>query len=177
MVTHTEQVWLTKDAHNRLTRELAALLALREDGDAGETDVTTQEQREIRIRQLQEVIRNAVVHEPPDDGVVEPGMVLTVRYEGEDDTETFLMAGRAGVVTDTELEVCSPQSPLGRALIGAVPSEQREYRTPDGIRMRVSVLKAVPHRGEGPVPELDGKLSTGASLGTPFVPSRAGGGR
>ena len=41
MSTPTEQVWLTKDAHNRLTRELAALLALREDGDAGETDVTT----------------------------------------------------------------------------------------------------------------------------------------
>ena len=150
MSTHTEQVWLTKDAHNRLTRELAALLTQRETGDVGETDVTTQEQREIQIRQLQEVIRNAVVHEPPDDGVVEPGMVLTVRYEGEDDTETFLMADRAGVVIDADLEVCSPRSPLGRALIGAVPSEQREYRRPDGIRMTVSVLKAVPHRAEGP---------------------------
>ena len=49
MSTHTEQVWLTKDAHNRLTRELAALQALRENGDAGETDVAAQEQREIRI--------------------------------------------------------------------------------------------------------------------------------
>jgi transcription elongation factor GreA len=152
MSTHTGQVWLTKDAHNRLTRELTALLAQRESADASDTDVTEQEQREIRIRQLQEVIRNAVVHEPPDDGVVEPGMVLTVRYEGEDDTETFLMADRAGV-TDSDLEVCSPQSPLGRALIGAVPCEQREYRTPDGIRMRVSVLKAVPHRGQGRGPE------------------------
>jgi len=156
MSTHTEQVWLTQDAHDRLTRELTALLAQRENGDAGETDVTTQEQREIRIRQLQEVIRNAVVHEPPDDGVVEPGMVLTVRYEGEDDTETFLMADRAGVILDTNLEVCSPQSPLGRALIGAVPSEQREYRTPNGIRMRVSVLKAVPHCGEGRFPNPTG---------------------
>jgi transcription elongation factor GreA len=152
MSTRSEQVWLTTDAHNRLTRELAALLAQRENGDTGETDVTTQEQREIRIRQLQDVIRNAIVHEPPDDGIVEPGMVLTVRYEGEDDTETFLMVGRAGVVTDTDLEVCSPQSPLGRALIGAAPGEQREYCTPDGIRIKVSVLKAVPHRGQGPVP-------------------------
>jgi transcription elongation factor GreA len=147
MSTYTGQVWLTKGAHDRLTRELAALLAQRENGDAGETDVTSQEQREIRIRQLQEVIRNAVVHEPPDDGVVEPGMVLTVRYEGEDETETFLIADRAAVVIDRDLEVCSPQSPLGQALIGAVPNEQREYRTPDGIPVRVSVLKAVPHRG------------------------------
>src|SRR4051794_12625619 len=96
------------------------------------------------------MIRNAVVHEPPDDGVVEPGMVLTVRCEGEDDTETFLMVGRAGVVTDTDLEACSPRSPLGRALIGAAPGAQREYRTPDGTRIKVSVLKAVPHCGEGP---------------------------
>jgi transcription elongation factor GreA len=138
MSTRSEQVWLTTDAHDRLTRELAALLAQRENGDAGEIDVTTQEQREIRIRQLQEVSPNAVVHEPPDDGVVEPGMVLTVRYEGEDDTETFLMASTAGVVTDTDLEVCSPRSPLGRALIGAAPGAQRE------------VLKVVPHCGEGP---------------------------
>jgi transcription elongation factor GreA len=49
-----------------------------------------------------------VVHEPPDDGVVEPGMVLTVRYEGEDDTETFLIASRAGVVTDTRILRSAP---------------------------------------------------------------------
>jgi len=91
MSTRSEQVWLTTDAHDRLTRELAALLAQRENGDAGEIDVTTQEQREIRIRQLQEVSPNAVVHEPPDDGVVEPGMVLTVRCEGR---------GRHGDVPD-----------------------------------------------------------------------------
>jgi hypothetical protein len=37
---------------------------------------------------------------------------------------------------------------MGRALIGATPGEQREYCTPDGIRIKVSVLKAVVHRGE-----------------------------
>ena len=150
MSTHTDQVWLTENAHDRLKRELGALLAQRENGAAGTTDVTEQEQREVRIRQLQERTRNAVVHEPPDDGVVEPGMVLTVRFEGEDANETFLMADREGATIEGDLEICSPQAPLGQALIGAVPGEQREYRTPDGIRMRVSVLKAVPHRAEGP---------------------------
>ena len=77
-------------------------------------------------------------------------MVLTVRFEGEDANETFLMADREGATIEGDLEICSPQAPLGQALIGAVPGEQREYRTPDGIRMRVSVLKAVPHRAEGP---------------------------
>jgi transcription elongation factor GreA len=149
MSMSTEHVWLTKDAHDRLTRELAALLAERENGAAG-TDVAEQEQREVRIRQLQALLRSSAGHEPPDDGVVEPGMVLTVRYQGEDDTETFLMADRASVTADTDFEICSPQSPLGRALLGAVPGEDREYRTPAGVRMQVSLLAAVPHRGPRP---------------------------
>jgi len=73
-------------------------------------------------------------------------MVLTVRYEGEGVTETFLMADRAGAAVAGDLEICSPQSPLGRALVGAAPGEQREYRTPDGALLRVSLVQAVPHR-------------------------------
>jgi transcription elongation factor GreA len=139
---NTAEVWLTSDAHDRLKEELAALLDRRGNASA---DVDEQEQRELRIRQLHELIRTAAVHEPPDDGVAEPGMVLTVRYEGEDVTETFLMADRAGAAVVDDLEICSPRSPLGRALIGAVPGEQREYRTPDGTLLRVTLVAAVPH--------------------------------
>jgi transcription elongation factor GreA len=144
---NTEDVWLTRDAYDRLKEELAALLDQRGNGSA---DVDEQERRELRIRQLHELIRSAAVHEPPDDGVAEPGMVLTVRYAGEDATETFLMADREGAAVDGDLEICSPQSPLGRALLGAVPGEQREYRTPDGTLLRVSLLEAVPHRSSTP---------------------------
>jgi transcription elongation factor GreA len=148
MSVKTEQAWLSKDAHDRLQRELAALLAQRDDGGVEATDVVEQEQRDLRIRHLRELIRSAVVHEPPDDGVAEPGMVLTVRFDGEDGTETFLMADREGAVTDGDLEVCSPRSPLGRALVGALPGERREYVTPTG-RMSVTLVAAVPHRGTG----------------------------
>jgi len=147
MSVNTEHVWLTRDAYDRLKGELTALLEERSNGSA---DVDAQEQREVRIRQLQELIRTAAVHEPPDDGVAEPGMVLTVRYEGEDDTETFLMADTEGAAVDGDLEICSPRSPLGQALIGTVPGEQREYRTPDGTPIRVSLVKAVPYRGSTP---------------------------
>lgn len=148
MSANTEQVWLTTDARDRLKSELVALLAQRENG-GGEADAAEKEQRKLRIRHLHELLRSAVVHEPPDDGVAEPGMILTVRYDDADGTETFLMAGREGAGTFGDLEVCSPRSPLGRALIGAVPGEQREYLTPDGARMRVTLVKAVPHRGNG----------------------------
>ena len=149
MAANLEQVWLTKKAHDQLKCELASLLAEREDGAADNLDLAHRERRALRIRHLQEVLRSAVVHEPPDDGVAEPGMVLTVRYEGDDDIETFLMADREEAAAYQDLEVCSPQSPLGRALAGAVQGEQREYVTPGGSRMRVTLLKAVPHRGAG----------------------------
>jgi transcription elongation factor GreA len=148
MSVNTEHVWLTRDAYGRLKRELAALLIQRESVAA---DVTEQEQRELRIRQLQELVRRAAVHEPPDDGVAEPGMVLTVRYDGENDTETFLMADREGAAVDRDLEICSPRSPLGQALIGAVQGERREYRAPDGALIRVSLVGAFPHRSSTPV--------------------------
>jgi transcription elongation factor GreA len=149
MSAKKEQVWLTKEAHDRLLGELTSLLAQRESSSAP-TDVADQDRRELRIRQLQEVLGSAIVQEPPDDGVAEPGMVLTVRYEDEHDVETFLMADREEAAAYRDLrdrEVCSPQSPVGRALTGAVRGEQREYLAPGGVRMKVTLLKAVPHRG------------------------------
>jgi transcription elongation factor GreA len=151
MSTFIDQVWLTQDAYDRLKSELAALIALRENDAAEEVDVTEREQREVRIRQLQELITSAVVHEPPDDGVAEPGMVLTIRYGIEGETETFLMADREEVATNGDLEVCTPRSPLGAALIGAVPGDKREYRAPDGTLVTVGLIKAVPHRRGGRV--------------------------
>lgn len=149
MHPNTEQVWLPRDAHERVAGELAALLAEREACTADTGDVSAQEQREMRIRHLRDVVRSAVVHEPPDDGVAEPGMVLTVRFDGDDATETFLLGGREGAAPSGDLELCSPRSPLGRALAGAVSGEQREYAAPDGTRMRVTLVSAVPHRTAG----------------------------
>ena len=47
---------------------------------------------------------------------------------------------------DLGTELCSPQSPLGTALFGAITGGEREFVTPDGRRVRVSVLSALPHR-------------------------------
>jgi transcription elongation factor GreA len=146
MSANIDQTWLSQDARDRLTSELAALMAWRENDVAEDADVTQTEQREVRIRQLQELIASAVVHEPPDDGVAEPGMILTVQYESDGETDTFLMADRAEAALNGDVEVCSPSSPLGAALIGAVPGDKREYRAPDGTVVRVALIAAVPHR-------------------------------
>lgn len=160
-MSDTQVTWLTQEAHDRLKHELDELIeqrpamaakinASREEGDLKENGGyhaarEEQGQQEARIRQLQELLRNAKVGEAPTaDGVAEPGMVLTVRYEGEDETEEFLLATREEGAHGS-LEVYSPSSPLGGALLGAKEGETREYELPNGKTMKVSLIKAVPY--------------------------------
>ena len=150
----TSGTWLTQDAYDRLKAELAGLVNPRAAGsdeqewseadrDAAETAVE-RERRTARIRQLQDILATASVGQPPDDGVAEPGMVLTVRFADDTSTETFLMADREEGARG-ELEVYSVRSPLGAALLGAVPGEQRQYQLPRGGTMSVTLVSAVPY--------------------------------
>jgi transcription elongation GreA/GreB family factor len=151
-MTSTERVWLTPEAHDRLQAELTDLLAPREEPD-GDTDnaVENARRRTARVRRLQELLARATVGEdPPNDGVAEPGMVLTVRYDDTADEEMFLLglrdAERSATDTDhDDLEVYSPTSPLGMAVTGASPGDQRSYQVPNGTTVRVTVLDAVPY--------------------------------
>jgi transcription elongation factor GreA len=72
--------------------------------------------------------------------------VLTIRYDGDDDTEKFLLATREEGA-EGELEVYSPESPLGRALLGAKEGETRSYELPNGSTQKVTLVKAVPYSG------------------------------
>jgi transcription elongation factor GreA len=162
-VTEMQAAWLTQDAYDRLKHELDELIAnrpviaaeinaRREEGDLKENGGyhaarEEQGQQEARIRQLQELLRTAKVGEaPPDDGIAEPGMVLTVRYDGDDDTETFLLGSREEG-SHGDLEVCSPNSPLGAALFGAKVGETRQYQLPNGGTMKVTLEAAKPYTG------------------------------
>ncbi|WP_067703220.1 transcription elongation factor GreA [Nocardia jejuensis] len=159
----TENVtWLTPESHERLTSELAALIAnrpviaaeineRREEGDLKENGGyhaarEEQGQQEARIRQLQELLNNAKVGVAPTKaGVALPGSVVKVYYDGdENDTETFLIATREeGLGGD--LETYSPQSPLGGALIDAKVGDTREYTLPNGKSMKVTLVSAEPY--------------------------------
>ncbi|AUS81564.1 transcription elongation factor GreA [Actinoalloteichus sp. AHMU CJ021] len=160
-MSETQVTWLTQDSFDRLKHELDELIAsrpvisekinaAREEGDLKENGGyhaarEEQGQLEARIRQLQELLRVAKVGEAPtESGIAQPGMVLTVRYDGDDETETFLLATREeGFQGD--LEVYSPNSPLGEALLDAKEGEDREYELPSGGRMKVTLVKAVPY--------------------------------
>ncbi|MBI4885114.1 MAG: transcription elongation factor GreA [Actinobacteria bacterium] len=95
---------------------------------------------EGRIRQLEFLIETAAIIEASDDGVVAAGSVVTITYEGDslDMAETYLIGHleeKTGV-----LDVMSPQSPLGGALIGAAEGQWVSYEAPTGV-LRVMVLK------------------------------------
>ena len=163
-MTGTGVTWLTQEAHDRLKNELDELVAhrpviaaeinaRREEGDLKENGGyhaarDEQAKQEGRIRHLQELLRSAQVGvAPADDGVVEPGMVVTVAYDGDDDDqETFLLGSREEGVHGS-LQVYSPQSPLGQAILGASRGESREYTLPNGRTQKVSVLDAKPFSG------------------------------
>lgn len=137
----TQGVWMTQQTKDRLLAELEELSEPHL--GSGTEDISEQQSRQARIHQIHDLLAVAVVGEdPPDDGVAEPGMVLTVRYD-DGDTETFLL----GVRDDDQsgMEVYSPQSPLGKAITGARRGEQRSYQVPSGANVTVTLVDAVPY--------------------------------
>jgi transcription elongation GreA/GreB family factor len=147
-MTSTQRVWITPQAYERLQQELSTLRRLSAagvvGGDTDENTVAVQRGWQTRIQQIYDLLVNAVVGEdPPDDGVAEPGMVVTVRYDDTGDIETFLLGVRGAEYGD--MEVYSIHSPLGAAVAGARAGQQRTYNLPSGAALSVTVLKAVPY--------------------------------
>ena len=166
-MTQTDQntVWLTQDAYDKLQAELedlkgpkrqeiiARISAARDEGDLKENGgyhAAKDEQGRIegRIRQLEDMLQRAEVGEtPPDDGVVEAGMVVTYKFEGDsdDDAETFLLGARE--IEPEGLTVYSPQSPLGSAITDHKVGDTVEYEAPNGKLLKVVILDAKPFAG------------------------------
>jgi transcription elongation factor GreA len=145
-----QETRLSRAAYERLRDELADLETrgrvdiariierARELGDLSENAdyhaaKEDQGRMEGRIRQLQAILEGAVVIDdeaPATEGVVATGSVVTLRYEGDDDTEQYLV----GSIEERRegLSVISPVSPLGQALVGKRPGEKVAYDAPSG---------------------------------------------
>jgi transcription elongation factor GreA len=94
---------------------------------------------EGRIRQLEHILDTAEIIDNAPEGEVGPGTIVTILYEGDDDdaAERYLvgnMEEKAG-----GLDVMSPDSPLGAALIGASAGTWVEYQAPNGV-LKVKVV-------------------------------------
>ncbi len=151
-----QETRLSRAAYERLRQELADLEGrgrvdiarvierARELGDLSENAdyhaaKEDQGRMEGRIRQLQAILEKAVVLEDDagEAGVVATGCVVTLRYEGDEDTERYLI----GSIEERrdDLSVISPNSPLGQALLGKRPGDVVAYEAPSGT-LRVEIV-------------------------------------
>jgi transcription elongation factor GreA len=155
--------WLTQEAYDRLKGEYEYLSgpgrvdiakkieAAREEGDLKENGgyhaaKDEQGKMEARIFHLRQILDNAQVGEAPKaEGVVGPGMTVTIRFVGDDDEVTFLLASREE--SGAPIDVYSPKSPLGSAINGKKIGEKATYSMPNGRQNTVEILEAVPYIG------------------------------
>ncbi|MDR2564659.1 MAG: transcription elongation factor GreA [Bifidobacteriaceae bacterium] len=158
----TDTTWLTQEAYDRLSHELAFLQgegmaevvkrieAARAEGDLKENGgyhAAREEQGKMagRIASLKALLANAQVGEAPtDSSSVQPGTVVTAEIGG---TERDFLLGSREVAADSTLTVYSERSPIGAALVGAKVGETRSYSTPTGKEVAVKVLAVKPYAG------------------------------
>jgi transcription elongation factor GreA len=136
---------LSPQAYERLVQELEErsttrrreislwIERAREHGDISENadyDAAKNEQghNEARVRQLEAMLKNAVVIESSNAEVIEPGVLVELRYDGDDDVVTYLV----GSIEERHetFDVLSTDSPLGQALLGAGPGATVRYQGP-----------------------------------------------
>jgi transcription elongation factor GreA len=160
-------VWLTQDGYDQLKSELEELKGhgraeitqriseARDEGDLKENGgyhaaKDEQGKMEARIRQLEDMLRRARVGETPKaGGKVEPGMKVSIKFAGDDDVETFLLGSRELLALDAsvDIDVYSPQSPLGSAILGKKKGDKATYVAPNGKDVTVEIVAAVPFTG------------------------------
>jgi transcription elongation factor GreA len=166
--TGQQTTWLTQEAHDRLRTSLeemkgskrqevvARIEAAREEGDLKENGgyhAAKEEQGklEARIKQIDALLRTAFSGTTPSGDVVEQGCIVTVDYGGGD-LETFLFANRENATeeqgrirVDGELlDVYSPESPLGQAIVGATPGNAVTFGE---RKITVTVTEVRPFQG------------------------------
>ena len=158
-------VWLSQAKFDALQAELEELRGpgraavvqkvsdARDEGDLKENGGYHAAREELgkldgRIAQLEDMLKRAQVGEThSDNGVVGPGMVVTYRFAGDDEDEKFLLGAREMKGDDDDLEVYSPQSPLGAAINGKKKGDAVEYVAPNGKTLKVEIVAAVPYEG------------------------------
>lgn len=154
-MAETTTTWLTQEAFDRLKAELDHLSgegrrdiagrieSAREEGDLKENGGyhaarDEQGKMEARIRDLEALLKTAVVAEAPESkGIVEIGTVISAEILG--DEEHFLLGNRE-IADGSELDVYSAESPLGSAILGLKVGESASYAAPNGKEISVKIL-------------------------------------
>ncbi len=149
-----EKVRLTQSAFDTLKAQLEeregpireriveAIATARAHGDLSENaeyHAAREEQahNEAKIKEIRYKLENAEVVQTFDDGVVQLGMLVVIRYEGDDETETYYVGSRE---EKGEYDVLTPDSPIGQALLGQSAGDTVTAQVPSGD-MKIEIIE------------------------------------
>ena len=154
MVTVPQTYHLSQAAYDRLAAEHENLVthgrtdiarkiqAARELGDLkenGDYHAAKEEQgkMEARINHLAALLLDAEIVEVDGSGTVQAGSVVTILHDGDDEPERYLI----GSIEERhdDLEVMSPGSPLGAALMGHAVGDLVDFEAPGGT-LKVEIV-------------------------------------
>jgi transcription elongation factor GreA len=129
---------LTGEGRIEIARKIEAARALGDLSENGDYHAAKdqQGQMEARIRTLEGILRDAVVVEAAGSAVG-VGSVVEIRFQGDDDTEKYLV-GHIEERHDA-YEVVSPGSPLGASLMGKSAGDKADYQV-NGNTITVEIV-------------------------------------
>jgi transcription elongation factor GreA len=156
MSESNEPTWLTQEAHDRLASELQYLLTVarqdiskkiqdaREEGDLKENGgyhAAKEEQGKIEARaaRLESILANSIVGQAPEsNGIVAQGMVVKLDMNG---SEMEFLLGSAEIAEGSDLDVYSPDSPIGQAILGSKIGDAVKFFAPNGKEREIKILE------------------------------------
>ena len=160
----TDSLLLTQAAYDRLKDELEQLLTVarqdiarriqdaREEGDLKENGgyhAAKEEpgRIEARINRIEEMLATAEIGSADtSDGIVKQGLMVSCAINGRE-TEFFLGSHEIfegtkheQAIEDGDLDVYSPDSPIGKQIVGKKVGEKVHYTAPNGKEISVEIL-------------------------------------
>jgi transcription elongation factor GreA len=127
-----EMEFLEGDARTKIVEEIARARSHGDLSENAEYHAAKDQQglQEARIRQIRHMLENAEIIQGDADDTVKPGKLVTIRYKDEEEPETYFLGLREE--RGGEHDVLTPDSPVGRALVGRSAGDKVSASVPAG---------------------------------------------
>jgi transcription elongation factor GreA len=131
---------LTTHGRTEIARKIQAARELGDLSENGDYHAAKEEQgkMESRIRHLSALLEGAEIVEGGASDVVRTGCIVSICYEGDEEPERYLI----GSIEERrdDVEVMSPGSPLGEALMGKTVGDIVDFEAPNNVVLKVEVV-------------------------------------
>lgn len=128
-----DPLWVPEETLAGFLHEYDALVAVEA------VSTTAQAMRRV---ELSHILRRADTSTRPDDGVVEPGMLVEVLIDGATEPAHFLLADYHAVSVET---LVSPYTALGAAVNGRRVGDSLTYLGPTGREITAEIVSVRPY--------------------------------